>query len=249
MNISSDITTLLSFAKQPKKRKLIKIAFGLKQQSGIEIGGPSSFFGLRGYCPVYLFAKQVDGVNFSSETVWEGKIEQGKNYKYADGKSGYQFINEASDLSNITTGTYDFLLSCHSLEHIANPIKTMKEWHRVIKPGGTIVLVLPDKNHTFDHKRPYTTFDHLMQDFKNNVDEHDTTHFDEVYRLHDIDLDNGIKNAEELKERTINNFINRCVHHHVYSLGLMEELLGYCNFKTIHKQEADPHHLVIVAKK
>lgn len=249
MNISGYLTTLLSFVKQPKKRKLIQIALEVKQKKGIEIGGPSSFFGLRGYCPVYVFANQVDGVNFSNETVWEGKIEQGRNYNYANGKSGFQYINEASDLSNITTGTYYFLLSCHSLEHIANPVKAMKEWHRVLKPGGTIILSLPDKNHTFDHKRPYTTFEHLMQDFKNNVDEHDATHFDEVYKFHDIEMDGGVQTPAELKTRTVNNFTNRCVHHHVYSLDLLQQLLGYCNFKTMHKQEADPHHLVIVAQK
>ena len=69
----------MSFVSKPGKRKLISIAYSLKNKTGLEIGGPSKFFDLKSYFPVYLFAKRIDGVNFSTETVWEGKIEEGKN--------------------------------------------------------------------------------------------------------------------------------------------------------------------------
>jgi predicted SAM-dependent methyltransferase len=243
------LTTIISFFLKPKKRKLIQLSYKLKDKIGLEIGGPSSFFKLKSYFPVYLFARQIDGVNFSNETVWEGNIEEGKNYQYATNKQGYQHICEASGLENIPSESYDFLLSCHSLEHVANPVKALKNWHRVLKRSGKIILILPDKNYTFDIQRPYTTFEHLLDDFNNDVDEHDDTHFEEILQLHKIEMDSGTNNFEELKSRTKNNFVNRCVHHHVYDLPLLEKLLTHCNFKIIHQQKAAPFHLVIVGEK
>ena len=243
------VTTLISYIAKPEKRKLIRISYSLKDKIGLEIGGPSAFFDLKSIFPVYVFAKRIDGVNFSAETVWEGKINEGMSYSYTSNKNGYQYISEASELDNIANNKYDFLLSCHSLEHIANPIKTLKNWNKVLKDGGKIIVVLPDKDFTFDHNRPYTTFAHLLDDFKSETDEHDTTHFQEILGLHDVSKDSMINSLEELKIRIQDNFSNRCVHHHVYSLDLVKQLFNYCRFKVIYQQKAKPFHLVTVAEK
>lgn len=249
MKFSQYIITLISYVTRREKRKLINFSYSLKDKVGVEIGGPSAFFNLKSYFPVYVFAKRIDGVNFSSETVWEGKIKEGMSYNYTNQKKGFQYISEASELGNIKNDNYDFLLSCHSLEHIANPIKTLKRWNNVLKKGGRIILVLPDKDFTFDHKRPYTTFDHLLQDFNTETNEHDTTHFEEIFRFHDTTKDAMINSNEELKVRTEDNFLNRCVHHHIFSLELLHELLIYCGFKVIYQQKASPFHLVTVGEK
>ncbi len=243
------IITLISYISRQEKRKLISISFSLKNKTGLEIGGPSAFFNLKSYFPVYVFARRIDGVNFSSQTVWEGKIKEGESYQYIRNKHGHQFICEASELNDIKNDGYDFLLSCHSLEHVANPIKTLKNWYHILKKDGKIILVLPDKDFTFDHKRPYTTFEHLLQDFHSKANEHDTTHFEEVIQLHDITKDAFLNSVEELKSRIKDNYSNRCVHHHVYSLELLSELLVYCGFKVTYQQKASPFHLVVVGEK
>jgi predicted SAM-dependent methyltransferase len=38
----------------------------------------------------------------------------------------------------------DIIISRHSFEHLLNPIATLKEWHRVLKPEGEIFFILPD---------------------------------------------------------------------------------------------------------
>ncbi len=96
MRIKDLIITLGSYVRQPQKRNLIHFARQFKGLKGIEIGGPSGFFGLRGGLPIYIFADQVDGVNFSTETIWEGSIQQGKTYRYHSGKTGLQYITEAT---------------------------------------------------------------------------------------------------------------------------------------------------------
>ncbi len=39
----------------------------------------------------------------------------------------------------------DFVFSSHCLEHIANAGGALREWARVLKPEGRLVLILPDK--------------------------------------------------------------------------------------------------------
>lgn len=44
----------------------------------------------------------------------------------------------------IKDDTADILISRHSLEHMLDPIKTLQEWWRVLKPAGQAIIVLPD---------------------------------------------------------------------------------------------------------
>ena len=249
MTLKDKIVTGISYLLHPQKRKLIKLAVIFKSKLGLEIGGPSAFFSIRSYLPVYLFAERIDGVNFSNSTVWEGSIAEGENFEYYPGKKGYQYISEATDLSKIPDGKYDFILSCHSLEHTSNPIKALKEWNRVLKKDGKFALVLPDKNFTFDEFRPVTKFEHLEADFEKNMDEQDETHFAEVISLHSFKKDTGILTKEQLIERTNNNYSNRCVHHHVFDFTLIKQMLEYSGFEVEMQRWVAPFHLVSIAKK
>ena len=249
MSWKDDFITALSWLRQPKKRGLIRAALQLKGKKGIEVGGPSKFFSLKGPCPVYLFAKSIDGVNFSNETVWEGRIREGNYYRYYHSKTGYQYIAEASDLNMIPDDHYDFLLSCHSLEHVANPVKAVVDWARVLNKGGRLILVLPDKRFTFDVNRPYTTMAHLLDDYRLNTTEQDTTHFDEIIRLHDPQKDPLMQSSAQVEAMLQDNFNNRMAHHHVFDHGLVKELLEYCGFAVQLEQEVAPFHLVTVARK
>lgn len=241
-------TTFLSYLKRPSKRKLIRVSLKFHGKKGLEIGGPSSFFSLKGYCPVYVFAAQIDGVNYSNQTLWEGKIEEGYKYKYYK-KTGYQFIDEATDLRNCGNEIYDFVLSCHSLEHVANPLKALKELNRVLKKEGTMILVLPDKRFTFDSARSYTTMDHLKKDFENDVSEDDSTHFEEFISLYKRDADPAIPDMVRLRQQVLQNSKYRCVHHHVFSVEVVNQMLEFSGFKLTFHQEAPPFHLVFIAKK
>ena len=248
MKIFDYAVTAVSSLRHRSKRTLISYSRLLQGLKGLEIGGPSALFSLKGHFPVYLFAGEIDGVNYSTNTVWEGSIREGRNYRYYD-KTGYQFIKEASDLNGITDGSYDFVLSCHSLEHIANPLKALAEWRRVLKPKGTLVLVLPDKRYTFDVNRPYTKIGHLLDDLENGTDETDTTHYRESIELHDLSRDTGVQTRQEHTARIQNNIVTRCVHHHVFSPEVIREMMESASFKVIYQQEAAPFHLITIAQR
>ena len=134
----------------------------LKGLSGLEIGGPSFAFTQKGFIPIYKHIKELDGCNFSADTVWEGKIKSGNTYQF-ENKVGYQYILDGSALTEIKDEQYDFVLSCHNLEHIANPIKAVLEWKRVLKQSGHLLLILPFKLGTFNIKKEITQLLNIFQ--------------------------------------------------------------------------------------
>jgi SAM-dependent methyltransferase len=218
--------------------------------SGLEIGGPSDVFRTGRLIPLYDSVGSLDNCNFGSETVWEGKLQAGRTFRFSTKKPpGIQRICEAADLAEIPDASYGFLLSSHMLEHSANPIKGLHAWRRVLRPGGSLILLLPDKRWTFDHRRPVTTMKHLIADFDANAGEDDLTHLPEILSLHDLARDPGAGTYEMFKARSERNFENRCLHHHVFDKALVQQILEYSGFTVKAIEEQFPHHIVAIAEK
>ena len=76
--------------------------------------------------------------------------------------------------------SFDYVIASHVLEHMPNTIAALKEWLRVLKPGGTLFIVLPHAEKTIDQHRQVTTLDHLIADYEAGIDSSDRTHFDEI---------------------------------------------------------------------
>lgn len=75
---------------------------------------------------------------------------------------------DAQLMHGVPDNTYDFVHSSHCLEHLNNPYEGLENWIRVCKPGGHLVLLVPDEDlyeqgvfpSTFngDHKCTFTIF-------------------------------------------------------------------------------------------
>ena len=102
---------------------------------------------------------------------------------YAGAAGRVDFLADARALP-IADGTLDYLCSSHVLEHLPDPIAALHEWHRVLRPGGMLYLVVPDKRFSFDQPRAVTTVDHLLRDFNEGTTIEDAlVHVDEfVYQ-------------------------------------------------------------------
>ena len=176
----------------------------------VDIGGPSSIFR-----DIYDKVDLVDIVNFSTVNEWN-KQGLGNVFEYKE-KKGSVIINDATDLEGIEDNSYDLVLSSNNLEHIANPLKALLEWKRILKRNGRLVVVVPNKKKCFDHNRDDVTFKHLLDDYNNEVTEADLTHLDEILEKHDLSMDEQAGTYEEFKNRSLYNFENRCLHHHVFN--------------------------------
>jgi SAM-dependent methyltransferase len=227
---------------------LKKFQADVDHKFGLEIGGPSSIFSATGALPIYRYMAGLDNCVFSSETVWEGSRAEGYTFAYHPGKkNGFNFIREATELTDIADHKYDFILSSHSLEHTSNPFKALKEWTRVVKNHGAFVVILPDYRRTFDHRRPPTPLRHMIDDYEKGTEEADLSHLSEILELHDLSLDPWAGTMENFRKRSLRNFENRCLHHHVFDEINSRELLAAAGL-TIDVQELiGPNHIVMLA--
>lgn len=79
-----------------------------------------------------------------------------KAHKDATGVDTYPYpcvdiVNDVSDLWFFKDGEIDGIIASHVLEHISDTKAVLTEWSRVLKPGGTLIIVVPDAE-----KRPNT---------------------------------------------------------------------------------------------
>ena len=73
---------------------------------------------------------------------------------------------DAQKLGNVDDASFDFLFSSHCLEHVRDPAEALANWIRVIKPGGHLVISVPDEDlyeqgvwpstYNGDHKLTFT---------------------------------------------------------------------------------------------
>ena len=73
---------------------------------------------------------------------------------------------DAQQLAGLAAESLDFVHSSHCLEHLVDPIEGLASWFRVIKPGGFLVVTVPDEDlyeqgvfpstHNRDHKWTFT---------------------------------------------------------------------------------------------
>lgn len=66
----------------------------------------------------------------------------GNNYVTADGR-GPSLVMDCRSLPFFATEAFDFVFSSHFLEHVENPQQVLREWWRVLKVGGYLILYLP----------------------------------------------------------------------------------------------------------
>jgi SAM-dependent methyltransferase len=73
---------------------------------------------------------------------------------------------DAQTLAKYPADRFDFVHSSHCLEHVRDPVEALRNWVRVVRPGGHVVVLVPDEDlyeqgvwpSTFngDHKHTFT---------------------------------------------------------------------------------------------
>ncbi|NCC50026.1 MAG: class I SAM-dependent methyltransferase [Spartobacteria bacterium] len=73
---------------------------------------------------------------------------------------------DANYITQHVDKTYDFVFSCHCLEHMHDPQLALNEWWKLVNPGGHLIVVVPDEDlyeqgyfpgiFNTDHKNTFT---------------------------------------------------------------------------------------------
>jgi SAM-dependent methyltransferase len=209
----------------------------LKGMKAIEIGGPSDLFGYAGSLPIYSSLSSIDNTNYSDRTLWRSEAVTFNR----------TLICEGTELP-VEDATYDCVIASHCLEHIANPIKALLEWRRVLRKDGLLLLILPHRDFTFDWRRPVTTIEHLREDFRRQTPEDDLTHLHEVLALHDLSRDLAAGTHEQFKARCLKNSEFRAIHHHVFLPEIVSQLVAEAGF-TLIRQDTPEAHIITLCRK
>jgi tetratricopeptide (TPR) repeat protein len=92
-------------------------------------------------------------------------------------------VENGETLASFAAASEDFIVANHMLEHCEDPIGTLANMLRVLRPGGVLFLAVPDKRFTFDELRPLTSFEHLLRDHHHGPQGSRMDHFREWARL------------------------------------------------------------------
>lgn len=73
---------------------------------------------------------------------------------------------DAQFMESVPDATIDFVFSSHCLEHLRDPAEGLRNWFRILRPGGFLIITVPDEDlyeqgvwpstHNRDHKSSFT---------------------------------------------------------------------------------------------
>lgn len=99
-------------------------------------------------------------------------------------------VDDGEALTKLEKRSQDFVIASHFLEHCEDPIGTLEAHLRVLRPGGTLLLALPDRRRGIDRHREPTSLAHLIADHECGPETSREEHYREWARLVDLPLGN-----------------------------------------------------------
>lgn len=142
-------------------------------------------------------------------------------------------------LSSFGDASLDFIIACHLVEHVPDPIFFLKEIWRVLSIGGRCYLAVPDKDFlAYDAKRSLTTIEHLVADNVKGIRTVEDHHLEEF-----LTLSEGLELPAEPAARAavFEQQRRRSIHIHVWNMQT------FCRFLLHFIREYLPFRLVDVS--
>jgi hypothetical protein len=88
-------------------------------------------------------------------------------------------VTDATTLAGVPDAGADFIIASHVIEHLEDPIRCVFSLLRVLKPGGVAIVIMPDRRHTFDVRRPPTPGAHVLRDYYSGPEWSRRAHYEE----------------------------------------------------------------------
>lgn len=214
--------------------------------NAVEIGGPTVWLvGLYD-----LGWRSLDIVNLNSSTpvvaAYSAAASDG-DVLYAGGRALGQF-REGNALSlPFADGSVDDLLAFHTLEHFVDPLRVLREWDRVLRPGGALILALPWATVTFDRHVPVSTIYDLILDFRDDLGRHRPEIADVITRRAEIYAKLAGKRPAHLPPNETHT--DPLQHWHVWDFALIKDALDCMGYEILFLEIVDNWHQFLIAEK
>ncbi len=110
-----------------------------------------------------LFSTPHKLLHFAPEQAFYKRFKKAKNIQYTTTDLNSPLADVKADICNLpfSDNSFSFILCNHVLEHIPDDTKAMEELYRILKPGGTAILQIPQ-----DYSRATTFEDDSITDPK-----------------------------------------------------------------------------------
>lgn len=132
-------------------------------------------------------------------------------------------LAEATELP-VRSGSLDFLIASHVLEHLPFPLKALRAWYHALAPGGVLLLKIPDKRYTFDVRRERTALQHLI------AESNDPQGFDQRVHYADWVTNVGTQSADSPgSDDAVDDLMRRDyrIHFHVWIDNDVREIIDF----------------------
>lgn len=228
--------------------------------------------GLTEYEPfrhLYLHAAKVDNIISKNqpEAYVKSQYIHDKDKVIYDGKILGQIFYENAEDFQLSNNQYDILFASHVLEHLRDPIRSLRNWASHLRPGGIMVLVLPSRENCFDKHRPPDTMLQLIMKFHEAKKNYYDIGVEQAIRSTDVSAANrelmshspcvksnrgcGVGDFQEAW-RTRFHKNNEFMHYHVFDFDLIVQLLQCMGMEILKSNGLyhwKPYHQVVIAKK
>lgn len=208
-----------------------KLAFRYLRGSGLEIGALHNPLDV----PAGVTVKYVDYATREENIKKFPLIEKGRIV-------ATDYLTDGCELADMPAASQDFVVANHVLEHSANPLQTILNWHRVLNRNGILFITVPNGEKSFDYGREITTIEHMVADYE-LVKSGDEARFKEKNRDHyrefvEISIPNLHMVQRNLKtyatESERNAYIDKLAressddaHFHVFTKQSLTDFLDY----------------------
>lgn len=130
---------------------------------------------------------------------------------------------DAQTFEGVPDDAFDFVISAHVIEHLFDPIGAIEQAMRVIKTGGIYLLAVPDKRFMFDVKRPPTTLEHVLDDYR---DGGESTRLYAFFEEAHFTFGHALDTAWQMAEHNLLHGLD--IHVHSWTHETFTEMLREC---------------------
>jgi predicted SAM-dependent methyltransferase len=156
-------------------------------------------------------------------------------------------IDDGETLASQADASADFIIANHFIEHTEDPLGTLGNHLRVLRPGGILYLAVPDRQRTFDASRQSTSLEHVVRDHLEGPTWSRATHRDEWARLVD-----KVPPAEVSARVRVLEDHDYSIHFHVWNRSEFTDLLEYLRGQhafSIEELQQNAHEFIAILRR